>query len=146
MLREQILDANDSIVANLAEGFEQSTDRAFANFVYLLEGFDRRNDCRGFGRLNSGNSITAAELEFHLLLGDEVRRLLAGLARYLAKSDYKERGRFKSGSEDATQDQGLRTKDRGATTEDQRPGTEDPGPATKDEGPGTKDERLGTKD
>jgi len=32
-LHEQIADANDSITSNIVEGFEQTTDRAFANFL-----------------------------------------------------------------------------------------------------------------
>ena len=33
-LREQIADANSSVTANMEEGFEQSSDAAFAVYVY----------------------------------------------------------------------------------------------------------------
>jgi hypothetical protein len=37
-LREQIEDANDSMDANMREGFEQPTDAAFGNFVFTAKG------------------------------------------------------------------------------------------------------------
>jgi four helix bundle protein len=33
-LRDQIRDAADSMVSNIAEGFEQPTDRAFCRYLY----------------------------------------------------------------------------------------------------------------
>ena len=33
-LRDQIADANESILANMSEGFEQSTDAVLANYLY----------------------------------------------------------------------------------------------------------------
>ena len=35
--RVQFLDAADSIVSNIAEGFEQPTDRAFARYPYIAK-------------------------------------------------------------------------------------------------------------
>ena len=37
-LHEQISDANDSITSNMVEGFEQGSDRAFANFLTHSKG------------------------------------------------------------------------------------------------------------
>ncbi len=37
-LRDQIKDATDSVVSNIAEGFEQSTDRGFARYLYISKG------------------------------------------------------------------------------------------------------------
>ena len=37
-LREQISAANDSIAANMREGFEQSTDANFAKYLYHSKG------------------------------------------------------------------------------------------------------------
>ena len=37
-LREQIDDASDSLLANIAEGFGQATDRAFARYLYIARG------------------------------------------------------------------------------------------------------------
>ncbi len=37
-LHDQISEAADSITANMEEGFEQPTDRAFANYVFIAKG------------------------------------------------------------------------------------------------------------
>ena len=37
-LHEQIADANESILANMEEGFEQSTDAVLANYLYISKG------------------------------------------------------------------------------------------------------------
>jgi four helix bundle protein len=161
-LREQITEASDSISANLAEGFEQPTDRAFGNYVFHSKG----STAEVLARLRQAQEkkcITQQELEFHLRLGDEVCRLLAGLARYLYKSDFKDRGRYKathrpgetqepetqtSAAHDdpGTRDSGRRTRDPGPRTRDQGPRTRDQGPRTRDQGPKTSDQGPRTRD
>jgi four helix bundle protein len=37
-LKDQIAEANESILSNMAEGFEQSTDAAVANYLYIAKG------------------------------------------------------------------------------------------------------------
>ena len=44
--------------------------------------------------------ITEEDLTRHVRLGDEVCRLLAGLARYLYKSNFKDRGHYKASLND----------------------------------------------
>jgi four helix bundle protein len=140
-LREQISDANDSILANFSEGFEQPTDRAFANFLFHAKGSTGEVLAR-LREAHLKNCITNEELDFQLGVGDEVCRLLAGLARYLYKADFKDRGRYKATAQDGTtEDKGRRTR-----TRDERLRTKDPGPGTKDPGQGTQDEGRGTKD
>jgi len=90
-LRDQMKDATDSVVANIAEGFEQSTDRGFARYLYISKGSTREVRTR-----------LALALERHLIsveqqrqadeLGDEVARLTTGLIKYLAKSNRTNRG------------------------------------------------------
>jgi four helix bundle protein len=140
-LREQITEANDSISANLAEGFEQPTGRAFGNYVFHSKG----STAEVLARLRQAQErkcITLQELEFHLRLGDEVCRLLAGLARYLYKSDFKDRGRYKA-THDPGETPGPETQTSAAHDE---PGTRDSGRRTRDPGPGTRDEGLRTMD
>ncbi len=96
-LHRQIAAANDSILANFAEGFEQPTDRAFGNFLYHSKGSAAEVVAR-LRQASSRGCITEEELDTHVQLGDEVCRLLAGLARYLYKTDFKNRGRFTAGS------------------------------------------------
>ena len=94
-LHRQIADANNSITANMQEGFEQSTDRAFAKYLTYAKGSlaevltrleqarlnrcipdDQALECRG--------------------KGEELGRMLGGFIKYLLRSDWKERGRYKS--------------------------------------------------
>ena len=52
-LREQLSDAVDSVISNIAEGFAQPTDRAFARFLYHLESLQRRGSNKATARLRS---------------------------------------------------------------------------------------------
>jgi four helix bundle protein len=134
-LREQISDANDSISANLAEGFEQPTDRAFGNFVFHAKG----STAEVLARLREAHikkCLTQEELDFHLRLGDEVRRLLAGLARYLYKSDFKDRGRYKALHEPGPAEQErLPAENPERTSLNNVRDLPDEGPGTQDHGP-----------
>lgn len=90
-LRDQIRDALDSIVSNIAEGFEQPTDRAFAKFLFIAKG----SNAEVRRRLRSGlrrRHIEQDQLAQADALADEVARMLTGLIKYLAKSDRKDRG------------------------------------------------------
>jgi four helix bundle protein len=91
-LRDQISDAVDSITANLREGYEQPTDRMFSNYVYHSKGSAGETVAR-LQRAREKGHITEQELAQHVELGEEVCRLLGGLARYLYMSDFKDRGR-----------------------------------------------------
>ena len=93
-LWEQINDANDSITANMREGFEQSTDAAFAKFLYHSKGSLAEVLAR-LHRAHSKKYITAEELKPMVAIGEELGRMLGGFIRYLARSDFKDRGRHK---------------------------------------------------
>ena len=89
-LREQIDDASDSLLANIAEGFGQATDRAFARYLYIARG-------------------SAHEIASHLVVADvrglathatavplieearQIGNMISGFIRYLVKSDWKDR-------------------------------------------------------
>lgn len=91
-LRNQISSAADSITSNMHEGFEQGTDRAFANYLFISKG----SLGEVLGRLRTARRrryITDAELEGRLQLGDELGKMLGGFIRYLHKSDFRDRGR-----------------------------------------------------
>jgi four helix bundle protein len=94
-LAEQISDANDSIPANISEGFEQGTDRSFANFLYHSKG----SLAEVIARLRESaliGLITGAELKQFEAQGSHLSRSLGSLIRYLDESDFKDRGRFRS--------------------------------------------------
>jgi four helix bundle protein len=90
-LRNQIRDAIDSVLSNIPEGFEQPTDRSFAQYLFR-------------------SKASAAEVRARLLiawrrhyiqpsdhakcsaLGIELGKMLAGFIQYLRRCDRKNRG------------------------------------------------------
>ncbi len=73
-LHEQISEANDSITANMVEGFEQGTDRAFANFLSYSKG------------------SLAEQLAPFLGPGEELGKMLGGFIKYLRNCGWNDRG------------------------------------------------------
>ena len=90
-LRDQILDATDSVVSNIAEGFEQPSDRAFAKYLYTSKASNSEARARLLIARNRRH-ITADEFLKCDRLGDEVARMLTGLIKYLIRSDRRDRG------------------------------------------------------
>jgi four helix bundle protein len=80
-LWEQISDANDSIPANMREGFEQSTDVAFAKFLYHSKGSLAEVLAR-LHRAHSKKYISSEELRPMVAIGEELGRMLGGFIRY----------------------------------------------------------------
>jgi four helix bundle protein len=90
-LREQVKDAADSILSNIAEGFEQPTDRAFARYLFTSKASTAEVRKRLLLASHRGY-ITEEEFTSRNELGDEVARMTTGLIKYLVKSDRKDRG------------------------------------------------------
>jgi len=93
-LWKQIDDANDSIISNMEEGFEQPTDDAFANYLFtskasLKEVIARLRQARSKGH------IAEADLERCETMAEDLGRMLGGFIRYLYRSGFKDRGRYK---------------------------------------------------
>jgi four helix bundle protein len=95
-LRDQIARALDSLEANIEEGFEQGTDRAFARYlthskgsVGELQGHLRRARRKAY--------LTEAELEPLLHQAESLGRMLGGFIKYLHGCDWKDRGRHGHG-------------------------------------------------
>ena len=129
-LAEQISRANDSIPANISEGFEQPTDRSFADFLYhskgsLAEVVARLREARLKGL------VAVAELRRTELDATRLSRSIGAFIRYLDSSDYKDRGRFRSRQRRAAHDAAL---DQSSTL--------DPTGRDQDVGPGTGDHDL----
>ena len=94
-LHEQISRANNSIPSNMVEGFEQSTDKAFANFLTYSKG----SLAEVLTRLKQSyfkNYITADELEPRLVAGEELGKMLGGFIKYLRRCGWKDRGSHNS--------------------------------------------------
>ena len=90
-LRDQVKDAADSILSNIAEGFEQPTDRAFARYLFISKASTAEVRKRLLMACHRGY-ITREEFESRNELGDEVARITTGLIKYLVRSDRKDRG------------------------------------------------------
>jgi four helix bundle protein len=93
-LHDQIDEANASILANIAEGFEQSSDAHVAKFLYTAKGSVAEVIAR-LRRAQRSGLIGADECSRCVAMGDEVARMLGDWIKYLARCDWKDRGRFK---------------------------------------------------
>jgi four helix bundle protein len=100
-LRDQIRDAADSVLSNIAEGFEQATDRAFARYLYISKGSTAELRTRLY-RARNRRYITEDEYKSRKTLANEVGQMLTGLIKYLHKSDRKHRGLGKDDSKPRT--------------------------------------------
>ena len=94
-LRDQIAEANESILSNMAEGYEQSTDAAVANYLYIAKGSVAEVVTRQKSAQRRG-CLTADECAKQTAAGDEIGRMLGGWIKYLARCDWKDRGRHKA--------------------------------------------------
>ncbi len=94
-LHGQIADANESILANIEEGFEQSTDAALAGYLYTAKGSIAEVIVRLKGAQRRG-WLTPAEYSQCAALGVEIQRMLGGWIKYLKRCDWKDRGRFEN--------------------------------------------------
>ena len=91
-LSDQIDSANDSVEANLKEGFEQPTDAAFANFVFTAKGslaevLARTRRAQKKGLVSESD---AARVE---ALGEPLGKMMGGFIKYLRASGFTDRGR-----------------------------------------------------
>ena len=90
-LHAQIADASDSVLSNIAEGFEQPTDRAFARYLFISKGSAAEIRAR-LRRAQKRGYVAATDCVRAMELAEEVKRMCVGLARYLLKSNRKDRG------------------------------------------------------
>src|SRR5688572_24280130 len=91
-LREQIESANDSIDANMKEGFEQPTDAAFANFVFTEKGSLAEVLTRSRQACEKGH-ITLQQVADLEALGKPLGKMMGGFIKYLHASGFTDRGR-----------------------------------------------------
>jgi four helix bundle protein len=90
-LHDQLSDAADSIVSNIAEGFEQPTDRAFAAYLYTGKGSTAEARTR-LQLAHLRGYIETTEYNERDKLGDELARMITGLIKYLLRSNRRNRG------------------------------------------------------
>jgi len=92
---EQIAEANDSILANMDEGFDQESDDAFSRHLYYSKG-SVAEVMRRLRRAAVTGVVprdAVARLESR---ADSIGRQIGGLIKYLKISGFKDRGRFKA--------------------------------------------------
>jgi hypothetical protein len=81
-------------VPNRQEGFEQPSDAAFANYLFISKGSLTEVIAR-LRQARSKNHITEADLEQCERLAQDLAPMLGGFIRYLHLSGFKDRGRYK---------------------------------------------------
>ena len=87
----QLRDAADSVVANISEGFEQPTDRAFARYLFTSKASASEVRARTEVALKRGY-ISQEQYSTVANLATEVIKMSVGLAKYLLRCDRKNRG------------------------------------------------------
>ena len=94
-LHDQISRANESIPSNMVEGFEQGTDRAFANFLRYSKG----SIAEVLKRLRKAyyrRYIDSEELNARVTQGEELEKMLGGFIKYLQECNFKDRGHHRA--------------------------------------------------
>ena len=90
-LRDQLGDSSDAVPSLIADGFPQSTDRYFAQFLYRARG--ESSETRTHLRVAKGRDyVTDEEL---IALGErynEIEKMLTGLIRHLERENRRHRG------------------------------------------------------
>jgi four helix bundle protein len=91
-LRRQLSDATDSIAANIEEGFEQGSDRAFARYVTIAKG--SLGEVIGhLKRAQRKGHLGATQVEGLVSKAHELGRMFGGFIKYLHRCDWRDRGR-----------------------------------------------------
>jgi four helix bundle protein len=90
-LYDQIEEANDSIESNLREGFEQPTDAAFANFVFIAKG----SAAEVVARMEEGHRkghVADRDIAQIRELAEPLCKMMGGFIKYLRASGFTDRG------------------------------------------------------
>jgi len=85
-LHDQIRRASVSVMANIAEGFERSSDREFHRFLYIAKGSAGEVRSHLFVALDL-EYLTPDEFSDLRLKAEEVAKSLSGFITYLAPKD-----------------------------------------------------------
>jgi len=92
---KQIEDANESILSNMSEGFAQESDDAFAKYLYYSKGSVEEVVTR-LKRAAPRESVSDDAVARLEQMAELVCKQLGGLIKYLKRSGFKDRGRFRS--------------------------------------------------
>jgi four helix bundle protein len=89
-LREQISSASERVVSSISEGFEMSTDRHFAQYLYRAKGSSREIRSQ-LVVARQRRQVTESEVAAISEKYEEVAKMLTGLIRHLEAEDRKHR-------------------------------------------------------
>jgi four helix bundle protein len=89
-LREQLGSSSASVASLIAEGFEQSTDRYFAEYLYRSRGSGRETRTQ-LVIARDRRHVTEAERLKLAEMFEEVARMATGLIRHLEKENRRRR-------------------------------------------------------
>jgi four helix bundle protein len=95
---KQIVDANDSILSNMDEGFEQGSDDGFAKYLYYSKG-SVAEVMRRMRRACANGEVTATDVHALADLSEPLGKMFGGFIKYLKRSGFKDRGRFRASQE-----------------------------------------------
>jgi len=91
---KQIDDASDSILANMSEGFAQESDDGFAKYLYYSKG-SVQEVIRRLKRAAARQRVPADLVSRLEEMAEPICKQLGGLIKYLKRSAFKDRGRFR---------------------------------------------------
>ena len=100
---KQIVEANESILSNMDEGFEQGSDDGFAKYLYYSKG-SIAEVMRRFRRATAKGEVSQADLDKLTVLSEPLSKMLGGFIKYLKRSNFKDRGRFRASQRTAVKD------------------------------------------
>jgi four helix bundle protein len=90
-LRDQLAHSSDAVPSLIADGFPQSTDRFFAQYLYRAKG--ESGETRTHLRIAWGREyITDSELAESSDRYNEIEKMLTGLIRHLERENRRHRG------------------------------------------------------
>lgn len=92
---DQIVEANESILANMDEGFDQESDDGFAKFLYYSKG-SIAEVMRRLRRAAAKGQVAREEVAKLGPQAEELGRMLGGFIKYLRRSGFNDRGRFRA--------------------------------------------------
>jgi len=92
---KQIADANDSILSNMDEGFEQESDDGFARYLYYSKG-SIAEVMRRVRRAAARGDVSSADLRALSELSEPLGKMFGGFIKYLKRSGFKDRERFRA--------------------------------------------------
>ena len=92
---EQIVDANESITANMEEGFVQESDDGFARYLYYSKG-SIAEVMRRLRRAARRGQVPKEDVARLAPQAEELGRMMGGFIKYLRESGFRDRGRFRA--------------------------------------------------